>query len=55
MKMLSSLLSLFVLLFVSFNTAAHCQIPCGIYDDHAKVKEMLQDAKTVKKSNRPHR
>ncbi len=29
---------------------AHCQIPCGIYDDHARLQSMLEDAKTVEKS-----
>ncbi len=29
---------------------AHCQIPCGIYDDHARVEGMLEDAATVEKS-----
>jgi len=29
---------------------AHCQIPCGIYDDHMRVKGMLEDAATVEKS-----
>ena len=29
---------------------AHCQIPCGIYDDHARVQSMLEDAATVDKS-----
>ena len=29
---------------------AHCQIPCGIYDDHARVQSMLEDAATVHKS-----
>ena len=29
---------------------AHCQIPCGIYDDHMRVKLMLEDAATVEKS-----
>jgi len=29
---------------------AHCQIPCGIYDDHARVQSMLEDAATVEKS-----
>lgn len=32
--------------------AAHCQIPCGIYDDHARVQSMLEDADTVAKSAR---
>ena len=29
---------------------AHCQIPCGIYDDYARVQSMLEDAATVKKA-----
>ena len=29
---------------------AHCQIPCGIYDDHERVQSMLEDAATVEKS-----
>jgi len=31
-------------------THAHCQIPCGIYDDDARVQSMLEDAATVEKS-----
>ena len=30
--------------------SAHCQIPCGIYDDHARIQSMLEDAATVKKA-----
>ena len=29
---------------------AHCQIPCGIYDDHARVQSMLEDTATLEKS-----
>lgn len=29
---------------------AHCQIPCGIYDDHARVQAMLEDVATIEKS-----
>lgn len=29
---------------------AHCQIPCGIYDDHARLQGMLEDATTIEKS-----
>ena len=29
---------------------AHCQIPCGIYDDHARVQSLLEDAATIEKS-----
>ncbi len=30
--------------------AAHCEIPCGIYDDDARFKEMLEDQATVAKA-----
>jgi nickel superoxide dismutase len=29
---------------------AHCQIPCGIYDDPARVQSMLEDVATIEKS-----
>lgn len=29
---------------------AHCQVPCGIYDDYARVQAMLEDAATVAKA-----
>ena len=39
------------ILVVSQQTAcAHCQIPCGIYDDFAQVKSMLEDAAAIEKS-----
>jgi len=31
---------------------AHCQVPCGIYDDHARVDSMLEDTETVAKSTK---
>ena len=37
-------------IFISNLTHAHCQIPCGIYDDHAMVQAMIEDAATVEKS-----
>ena len=39
-----------VLLTFSSLSFAHCQIPCGIYDDHARVQSMLEDTATVEKS-----
>jgi len=30
----------------------HCQIPCGIYDDVARVQSMLEDASTVEKATK---
>lgn len=29
---------------------AHCQLPCGIFDDHMRVQAMLEDTFTIKKS-----
>ena len=29
---------------------AHCQIPCGIYDDYARVESMLEDTVTIEKA-----
>lgn len=44
--------ALLFVLFFSFPSFVfgHCQIPCGIYDDHARVKTMLEDVATIEKS-----
>lgn len=47
--------SLFAFLLISLLTwsstaLGHCQIPCGIYDDHARVQGMLEDAATTRKA-----
>ena len=57
MKLIGKLLfSIFVLsgmsIVLSQQLHAHCQIPCGIYDDHARVQSMLEDAATVEKATR---
>ncbi|THB75274.1 MAG: superoxide dismutase [Desulfobacteraceae bacterium] len=39
-------------LLYSASASAHCQVPCGIYDDHARVKTMLEDSATVIKAVR---
>ena len=31
---------------------AHCQVPCGIYNDSARLQSMLEDAATVEKAAR---
>jgi len=31
---------------------AHCQVPCGIYDDSARVHSMLEDTKTLAKATK---
>jgi nickel superoxide dismutase len=46
-------LAIFGLVFALSNTAyAHCQIPCGIYDDHARIKQMLEDSATIIKATK---
>jgi len=40
-----------IVFLVSASAAsAHCQIPCGIYDDSHMVDQMMLDAVTIKKS-----
>ena len=36
---------------VATSGQAHCEIPCGIFDDHAQVEAMRLDAKTIQKAN----
>ena len=46
-------LILFCLVFALSNTAhTHCQIPCGIYDDHARIEQMLEDSATIIKATK---
>ena len=52
---MNDMIKTFVVLVVSLAiyspvAYSHCQIPCGIYDDHARVKTMLEDAATTRKS-----
>ncbi len=47
----SLILVTFILILPQLSRA-HCQIPCGIYDDAARVQSMLEDAATIEKSMR---
>jgi nickel superoxide dismutase len=29
---------------------AHCQVPCGIYDDSGRIKQLKEDATTIRKA-----
>ena len=49
-KLALILTSVVLLLGASQTANAHCQVPCGIYDDHARVKTMLEDAATIDKA-----
>lgn len=37
-------------LFYASSALAHCEIPCGIYDDELRVKQIAEDATTIEKS-----
>lgn len=39
-----------VLLLGGGTARAHCQVPCGIYDDHARVHAMREDVTTIAKA-----
>lgn len=39
-----------IVLALPSTAAAHCQVPCGIYDDHARVHGMLEDVTTIAKA-----
>jgi len=38
------------LISLSSNLQAHCQIPCGIYNDHLRIKLMSEHVTTIEKS-----
>ena len=41
----------FITLLGTAGTAmAHCQVPCGIYDDDARITAMKEDSKTIEKA-----
>ena len=44
----------FTILFLSVafasTASAHCQVPCGIYDDHARIHMLQEDAMTIAKA-----
>ncbi len=55
MKLLSKVcLVLLVSVFMTFGTyrivRSHCEIPCGIYDDEARIDILYEDILTVEKS-----
>jgi nickel superoxide dismutase len=44
------LLSLVFIAFIAFKANAHCEIPCGIYDDKTRVKLIEEHMTTIEKS-----
>ena len=41
---------LFALTLIPALASGHCQVPCGIYDDAARVSAMAEDATTIGKA-----
>ena len=39
-----------LVLLLAGNVAAHCEIPCGIYDDEARIDMLLEHVTTIEKS-----
>jgi len=44
------ILALVLLLGGSRTAGAHCEVPCGIYDDEARFTAMVEDAQTIQKA-----
>jgi len=45
-----SLLLLVLALGFRSTASAHCEVPCGIYDDQARFEAMLEDQTTIRKA-----
>jgi nickel superoxide dismutase len=45
-----ALLTLALGVFVAGNAWAHCEIPCGIYDDHMRIHMIEEHITTIEKS-----
>lgn len=50
MRKLTFIAAAVLALAVPTLTSAHCQIPCGIYDDSLRMVLMLEDVATIEKS-----
>jgi nickel superoxide dismutase len=49
-KTIITIFSSITTLFIAGTVYAHCQVPCGIYEDDLVFKQMVLDATTIKKS-----
>jgi len=50
MKIILTAVGVFILLFSSGKSFAHCEIPCGIYDDHLRIHLLEEHINTMEKS-----
>ena len=46
----AGLILMFLVVLVASSVAAHCEIPCGIYDDDLRIKLMAEHVTTMEKS-----
>ena len=49
-NIISALVVLSVILLAAASASAHCEIPCGIYDDELRIKEINEHIATIEKS-----
>jgi len=49
-KMVTVLIPVIILLFSVSSLLAHCQIPCGIYNDEMRIKMIEENITTIEKS-----
>jgi len=49
-RLLQMAMVLSCIFFLAGGVAAHCEIPCGIYDDEARIAMLLEHVATIEKS-----
>jgi nickel superoxide dismutase len=49
-RLISLTTTLLAILLFTASAGAHCELPCGIYDDEARLDEMAEDIVTIEKS-----
>jgi len=49
-KISAVVLASFLLIGVSHQLSAHCQVPCGIYDDQMRIKMISEHLDTIEKA-----
>jgi nickel superoxide dismutase len=49
-KLIYCLTGMCLFLLIAPNVSAHCEIPCGIYDDEMRIKEINEHITTIEKS-----
>jgi hypothetical protein len=50
MKATASLIAFALPVLAAAAAHAHCQVPCGIYDDPARIAQLREDAATISKA-----